>query len=131
MNKQRFTFALALLALLVAIHAPQGHAEVFRPKYRGFNISAPGANTDIFPAVEITSSDTHRLVIQIATGSVVNLMVTRGGVEVALSPQLNAAVTADATYSWDFDGLMPGDSVTAEVETDSAVTFVAFGTVKQ
>lgn len=103
------------------------------PSYRnvtkGFNISAPGANTDAIADVTWPSDRACRLTIQVATSTVVNLMVDRGGTEKALGMNANTALTAGAVYVFDVHGLETGDTVNVQVETDSVIDFLDLGAV--
>ncbi len=87
----------------------------------GFNVSAPGANTDAITDVTWANERGLRLIIQCATGTVVNLMVNRGGTEKAIAANANAAVTAGGLYVFDFLGLKSGDVCNLQVETDSII----------
>ena len=100
-----------------------------RPKHRGFNISAPGANTDAITDVNWGSRRVCRLTIQCATSTVVNLMVTRSSTEKALAMNDNAALTAAALYVFDIPGLDSGDLVNVQVETDSVIDILALDEV--
>lgn len=123
--------AVAALALFLAVWPPgTAQAERYRPLVREWNVSSPGNDTDIITDLTWEGSETLRLTIQCATASVVNLMVTRGGVEIARTPNLNAAVVAGAEYSWDFDGMKDGDTVNVQVETTGVISHLAIGAVR-
>lgn len=124
-------FALVLGALLVSV--PLADAGDYRPIFRGWEIAAPGANTDaLTTAQEISweSSEGARITIQVATSSVVNLMVTRSGTENALGLNGSNALEAGATYTFDVHGLQPGDLVNFQVETDSVLDLLAIGSMR-
>lgn len=88
---------------------------------REWNISAPGANTDAITDVTWPSSRAARVTVQVATGTVVNLMVTRGATEFALGLNASSALTAGALYTFDVYSLETGDVVNLQVETDSVI----------
>lgn len=88
---------------------------------REWDISAPGANTDAITDVTWPSSRACRVTIQVATSTVVNLMVDRGGTEFALGLNASSALTAGSLYTFDVYGLKTGDTVNLQVETDSDI----------
>ena len=100
---------------------------------RGWAIAAPGANTDVLASsVTWPSQNPCLLTIQVATATVVNLMVTRGGVTKALG--LNAidtdpSLVAGYAYSFMVPGLLPGDLVNVQVETDTAIDMLSLDEV--
>ena len=131
MNKTNAAILIAVLAVLFSVMPPgTSSADDYRPKVRQWETAAPGANTDAL-AADLTwkSSKTLRLTIQCATSTVVNLMVTRGATENALGMGSSVAVVAGALYTWDVDGLQPGDSIQVQVETDSVLDQLAIGEV--
>lgn len=90
------------------------------------SISAPGANTDAISDVTFPGKNLCRVTVQVATSTVVNLMVDRTGAsEVALGLNANTALTAGCLYVFDVPGLLTGDVINVQVETDSVVDFLA------
>lgn len=123
---------IGLLALLAVLMLPQAaNAERYRPVSLSWEVTAPGANTDAISDVTWASEFPLRLTIQCDTGTVVNLMVSRGGTENALGMNGNTALTATATYVFDVPGLAPGDIINVQVETDSAIPMLSIGEVRQ
>jgi len=99
---------------------------MYRNVTKGWAISAPGANTDALPSDVTWPSDRAcRISIQVATSTVVNLMVTRGATEKALGLNSNTALTAGAVHTFDVYGMEKDDSVQVQVETDSAIDMVS------
>lgn len=135
MNRNR-TIPLAAAPIILAAFAlglfvpGQAQAERYRPISLNWEIAAPGANTDAITDITWGSEFPLRLTIQCDTGTVVNVMVTRGATENALGMNSNTALTAGATYVFDVPGLMAGDTVNVQVETDSALPILAIGEVR-
>lgn len=102
---------------------------LYRRMSSGFNISAPGANTDAISNVTWPGKQLCRVTIQVATSTVVNLMVDRGGTEKTLGLNANTALTAGAVYTFDVPGLLESDTVNLQVETDSAIDLLAIDAV--
>lgn len=93
-------------------------------------ISAPGADTDAITDVTFPGKQLCRVTIQVATSTVVNLMVLRSGSsEVALGLNANTALTAACLYVFDVPGLLTDDTVNVQVETDSVIDFLAIDAV--
>lgn len=102
-----------------------------RPKGRGFDVSAPGANTDVIASnVVWESAYPCRVTIQCAVGTVVNLMVTRDSTEKALGLNGNSAIAAGGPHSFDVPGLEVGDELNLQIETDGAIDFWALDEVR-
>jgi len=105
-------------------------ADDYRPVTREWNISAPGANTDALTDISWEAEDTCRVSVQVATSSIVNLMVKRGAVEKALGLNSNTALVAGALYQFDVTGMKYGDTVNFQVETNGVIDKLDVGALK-
>lgn len=90
-----------------------------------WEVSAPGANTDAITDIVWEWSDPARVYVQVDTDSVVNVMVTRDGVENPLGLNRSVALTAGSEYGFDVDGLMPGDTINVQCETNTAFAIIS------
>lgn len=101
----------------------------YRNVTKGFNISAPGANTDFVDGTDTSitwgSDRAMRLSIQLATSAVVNVMLDRGGTEKTLGMNSNVALAAGALYVFDIHGLETSDTISFQVETDSVIDVIS------
>ena len=100
------------------------------------NVSAPGANTAILAAagssaITWPSTEPLRVTICVSTDTVFNLMLTPSG-EAEIECQLNtAALTAGVEYTFDYFGLVEGDSIEFEIESDSVIRELSVGRLKK
>ena len=105
--------------------------KIGRRLHSGFAIAAPGANTNAIAGV--TWPDTQpqacRVTIQAATATIANLMVTRSGTTKALGLNGNLALAAGSVHVFDVPGLVAGDTLNVQVETDSALDILALDEV--
>lgn len=135
-HKVELFFAALILAILVgwfALFPRVAVADDYRTLAGGINweVAAPGANTDAID--DITwghRGEACRVTVQVATSSVVNLMVTRGATENALGLNSNTALVAGAVYTFDVHGMQGGDIVNFQVETDSVIDTLAIGSLR-
>ena len=99
--------------------------------YRGFAISAPGANTDAIDDVTWQSNDSFlRVALTLDQASVVKVMVTRGGSTEPVKLNGGTAVPAgDVGHVFDVHGLKYGDTLNFQVETDTAIGMLSFDEV--
>jgi hypothetical protein len=92
----------------------------------GYNVSAPGANTDILSADIApldntgTTGSIFRITLVLATSSVVNVMVDDGSTQFAVPLNDNTAITAEAWYREAF-AVRPGLTYNFQVETDGVI----------
>ncbi len=128
-------FAAALLALAM-VWCAATYAPVFADDYRQiegaryWDVAAPGANTDTITDITWGQEDTARVTVQVATSSVVNLMVSRGGTEKALGLNSNNALVAGAVYQFDVTGMVESDIVNIQSETDTVWDKVDVGALR-
>ena len=123
--------ALALVAGLWLSSPTPVLADDYRPVSISWEIAAPGANTDAITDITWGSrGEACRVTVQVATSSIVNLMVTRGATENALGLNSNTALVAGAVYTFDIHGMQGADTVNFQVETDSIIDTLAIGSLR-
>lgn len=89
--------------------------------YRGFNIPAPGANTNIFePVTPYSTASTLRITIVLATSSVLNLTVTQGATTMTCGLNKSVALAAGDLYTFCV-GCSKDNSYSLRVETDGII----------
>ena len=125
-----FTLAAVLLGAALAFSPAQADDYRSIPGAKYWNVSAPGANTDAITDITWGEEETCRVSVQVATSSVVNLMVQRGATEKALGLNSNIALTAGALYQFDVAGMELGDVVNFQVETDSVLDKIDVGALR-
>ena len=133
MSKSKYALGIALLALLLSVYPPgTSQAEDSRVLVRGSAVAAPGANTDFITDYTWKHEDGSRLrlSIQVATSSVVNLMVNDGTNEIDRGANSNTALVAGAQYEFDFSNVKRGDVINIQVETDSIIDDWSIARVK-
>lgn len=98
--------------------------------YAGYNVPAPGANTNIFTAKRPSRRATRwRVFVVLATGSVFNYRVTDGTNAFTVGLNGSTALNAGDAYSFEFDvenstdGSESGTALTysLQVETDGVI----------
>lgn len=87
-----------------------------------FNVSAPGANTNILAEGVVPSrhDGVMRVTVQVATGSVLNVMVTQGATTKACGLNGNVALTAGCLYTFSF-AVRANRTYNFQVETNVAL----------
>ena len=132
MKNRSNLFAAALLAISLVWSVGQlpALADDYRVISLNWNVAAPGANTDAVADITWGEEETCRVSVQLATGSVCNLMVSRGGTEFALGLNSNSALVAGALYQFDVTGMEKGDIVNFQVETDGILQKIDLGALR-
>jgi len=127
-----FAVIICTVMLLIAWSIPQkARADDYRPISINWEIAAPGANTDAITDITWGNrGEACRVTVQVATSSIANLMVTRGGTENALGLNANSALVAGAVYTFDIHGMQSADTVNFQVETDSIIDTLAIGSMR-
>jgi hypothetical protein len=97
--------------------------DYFYPDFNGFNIPAPGANTNIL-ATGITpkKSGTMRVTVNLATGSVFNVQLNQGATNI-LGSLGSGALAAGAMNSFAF-GCNPNTTYNFQVATNGIINYL-------
>ena len=140
---QHTAIAWALVLVLAAVFSTQAQATSSYTDDLGSgqvvrltNVSAPGVDTAILNAASSAaivwpSTEPLRVTICVNVSTVFNLMLTPSG-EAEIECQLNSsALTAGVEYTFDYFGLVAGDSIEFEIETDSAIRKLSVGRLKK
>ena len=99
---------------------------------RGYAISAPGANTNIFSTsiTPVYNASAFRVTISLTTASVVNLRVTDGTTAYDLGLNQSVALNAGDLYVFNF-GVSNSLTYNFRVETDGVIRMLFVDEVPQ
>lgn len=102
---------------------PGGIARVPNATDDGYNITAPGANTNILSAglVPKIPSGIFRIALTLATASVFNYTVTDGTTSFTVGLQSSASISAGDEWLFDIHHMGTGYTYNFQVETDGVI----------
>lgn len=91
------------------------------PRYQGFDVAAPGANTGIMSSsLTPKMAGVFRVTIALATASVFNYTETSAGVTNTYGLNLSVPLPADDAHVFEFD-VHPSYTYNFQVETDGII----------
>ena len=93
-------------------------------KSKNFNVSAPGANTDILStALTPTYGAAWRITVCLATASVFNMTITNGGTTFTCGINSSVALNAGDLYAFTV-GVNPSNTYNFRVETNGVINIL-------